>query len=300
MKKNTVIYISIIASALVVGIAGGVVAKQILGKENVVYVGDSDSLYANGPEIKAKYESYKGSSQTKDFQTWELVVVSLEKYRNLEYSYSYSKGMAKTIVNQEIRNFQIRNGNNYFEESLSKSSMVSVAKRMYQTNVGGNVKVHEGTIANSNPESASFKEGYKEYNPQEYKNYLGRTLDTMFIYAISDKTVINQKTTVLDNGDIELYVDLSPTKSTVAYQVQMKNISNLDQRPVFDYVHLTYVVTSDMMLKTLHVDERFSAKSMGFEPTIYNDIDTYYYPNQKYEIPTYDTKVNYSLKGEQE
>ena len=299
MKKNVVIYISIIVSALVIGGAGGAIAKRLLGKENIVYVGNVDSMRANAPEILKRYEAYNGSNPTRDFQTWELINVALEKYRNCEYSYSFSKGVAKTIVEQQVRNYQIKNGNDYFEESLSKSKMVSVAKRMYQSGIGGNVKVYDGSIPSNNVEEGVFSDGYSDMTSNEYENYLGRTLDSMFIYIISEKTVEKQETKKLENGYFELNVGLSPNTSTINYQTQMKNISNLDQRPVFDNVNLTFVVDKDMMLKTLHVNETYSAK-MTIEVSITNDIDTYYFPNEKMEIPSYQEKTNYSIKGEKE
>ena len=297
MKKNAVIYISIITSAIVIGGAGGIIAKRLTGKENIVYVGDANSVHANAPEILSRYKAYSGNNPTKDFQTWELINVALEQYRNCEYSYSYSKGKAHTIVEQDIRNYQIKNGNDYFEESLSKSSMVAVAKRMYQTNIGGNVKVYDGSIPSSDVEKGIFTNTYSDMTSDEYKSYLGRTLDTMFIYAISEKTVLEQTTTKLDNGDYQLYVSLSPNTSTIDYQTQMKNISNLDQRPVFDEVKLTYVVDQNFMLKSLSVNETYTAK-MTIQVSIKNDIDTYYYPNQKMDIPSFNQNTNYSLEGE--
>ena len=299
MKKNAVIYISIISSALVIGGVGGVVAKRVLGKENIVYIGDSDSLQADSVEILKRFNDYKGNEPTADFATWELINVALEKYRNFDYSYSFAKGTAHTIVEQEVRNFQIKNGDEYFEESLSKSSMVTVANRMYQSGVGGEVSIYKGSIPGQNVEETNFTDNPTKYTSEQYKEMLGRTLDQMFIYAISNKTILTQKSTVLDSQDVELYVELDPIKSTIDYQTQMKNISNLDKRPVFEYVHLTFKTNKDYELISLHVDEKYSAK-MGFEVSINNIIDTEYYPNKKYEIPSYNGKLTYSAKGENE
>lgn len=297
MKKNAVIYISIVTSATVIGTGSGILIKRITGQENIVYVGDATSIYADSQEILKKYENYKGNSLIDDFQTWELINVALEKYRRCDYSYSISKGKAMTIVEQEIRNFQIKNGNDYFEESLSKSSMVAVAKRMYQKGLDGNVSIYDGTIPSSNVEKGRFTEAYSNLSSDEYKNYLGRTLDEMFIYAISEKTVIDQKTIPLSDG-YQLFVSLSPNKSTINYQTQMKNISNLDQRPVFESVFLTYEVDKDMMLKSLHIDESYTAK-MTITVSITNNIDTYYYPNKIMDIPSYNQNTNYSIGGEE-
>ena len=96
---------------------------------------------------------------------------------------------------------------------------------------------------------------------QEYSDFMGRTLDQMFIYIISDKTLSGSGATITlaDNGDYMISVELNPKTATYYYKIQMKNISGLDALPVFSSVKLTYTVTKDYDLKHLSVDEPYEA-----------------------------------------
>ena len=292
--KTGIIYISIVASALSIGVAGGIVAKKILGGEETVYVGDANSLEIDMVALNKKYETYSGKTPEKDFSVAELINISFEKYRNCEYSYSFNVGVANTVVSQSVRNFQIRNGNEYFEESISRSSMVKLANRMTQSGKDGNITLYSGSATSD--ETANYGSSGKEYSQEEYENYLGKTLDAMFIYVISDNTVLDGNVDKTDDGyQIELKLD--PELSTYRYKRQMKNISNLDNLPSFDSVKLTYQVDKDLMLKTCHIDETYKA-TMGMTVTIVNDFNIYYHPNEKMEIPSLNEMLDYSVKGE--
>lgn len=287
-------YILIGGIALVVGAAGGFLAKQILGQEKTVYIGDVNSLEVDAKEIKQRYDNYSGSTPEKDFTAAELINIGLESYRQCEYSFSYGIGTAKTIVQQTIRNAQIRNKNNYFEESISESGIVHVANRMTQTGVDGDISLYNGKSTSS--ETADYGSEPVVRTAQDYKAYLGRTLSEMFIYTISDATVLTKEVSKLDSGEYQIKVSLDPDRSTYHYKYQMKNISNLDALPSFDYVNLTFTFTSNMMLKHLKVDEGYKA-TMGFTVSINNEIEYYYFPNQEMAIPDLSTNINYSWIG---
>ena len=291
--KTPVIYISIAAAALGVGITGGIIAKRMSGE--IVDYGDVDAnaLELDGQSMLDKYESYKGNSVETAFTAPELVVAGLQKYRSCEHSYSVGGGVAATIVNQSVRNFQIRNGDDYFEESISKSSMVNFANRMTQHTKEGNITLYKGSAPTD--DTGSYSGESKEYEPSAYKELLGRTLDEMFIYIISNVTTKDGK--IERDGDkYVITLDLDPDFSTYRYKFQMKNISGLDELPTFSYVKLTFTFDKDMWLEKLHVDESYRAK-MGVSVTITNTIDYYYFPNQEMEIPTLDTQLDYSLGG---
>ncbi len=294
--KTPIIYISIVASALVVGAAGGFVAKKTLGGEDISYDSNSDidSIKVDSKQLLRNYQSYGGNAPEKDFSAMEIVNIALEKYRQCEYSYSYGIGSAKTIVSQEIRNYQIRNGNEYFEESISYSSMVKLADRMTQTGLDGDVTVYYGKA--SGAESGTYPIEGNVYTQEDYSNLLGRTLDEMFIYIISNKTVLESEVNRV-NEQILVKLSLDPVWSTYHYKYQMKNISNLDSLPKFNYVNLTYTLSSDLSLIYLDVDESYEA-SMGITVSITNGIHYEYFPNQKLEIPSINEALNYSLKGE--
>ena len=288
--KPAFIYISIVGTALAIGTAGGIVAKRVIGGENVIYEGDATSMTFDVDAAYDKYLNYTGNDMTKDFTPAEIVNIGLEKYRRCENSYSITKGVASTMVTQSIRNYQIKNGDRYFEESISMSSMVKLANRMYQTGKEGNVNLYKGSAVNE--ELGSYSANGTEYEQTDYKNYLGKTLNEMFIYIITDSTILDSEIDKTDGYTIKLSLDTET--SVIFYQYQMKNISGLDKYPKFASVNLTFTFDNNLDLQHLYTDETYQA-SMGVTVDIHNMFDTYYFPNKELKIPEINEPTDYSL-----
>ena len=284
------IYVIIGASAVTVGATAGIVAKRFMGATNTVYVGELEEFDID--KVMARYEA----NPNQEFTLAETVNIALEKYRRCENSYSVSKGSAKTIVNQTIRNYQIKNGNKYFEESISMSSMVSLANRMYQTGKASDVDCYYGKA--SSPETGNYPATPTTRTSEEYKEKMGRTLDEMFIYVITNQTVLKEgSSSKKTSTGYEITLSLNPNTSTYYYKQQMFNISGLDALPVFEYVTLKYTLTSDLMLEHLSVDEKYKA-AMVAQVDIVNALETDFYPNGELKIPQLDEYLEYKLKGE--
>lgn len=286
-------YTVIATLCLGLGAGVGIFVKRKYGKEQIDYSNFDGAAYA--ADAKALLEAYN-SDPNQEFTPAELVNIGLEKYRQCEYSYSFGIGTASTIVNQTIRNYQIRNGNRYFEEALSRSSMVSLATRVEQTLEVDNVDVYEGKA--DTDETATYDGSKTSSSLETYKNTMGKTLDEMFIYTISDETCYeNSETKVLANKNKQITLYLDPEVSTYYYKIQMKNMSNLDELPIFNNITLTYTFTEDMTLLHCHVDEKYNAK-MGVSVSITNTLDYYYHANVEKAIPSLDDNCDYSTEGE--
>ena len=289
--KTLIVYGIIVGCALSVGVAGGVIYKRMSGEEVDYGDFDANALELDAAQTLASYEKYNGYNPQEKFTPAELITIGLEKYRRCEYSYSVGLGVAETVVDQSIRNFQIRNGDDYFEESISKSDMVKLADRVTQHGQDGDIVIYRGEAKTD--EVGSYPLEGKTYDQQSYIDYLGKTLNQMFIYIISNVTVIDGNVEKTSDG-YNINVELSPDYATFHYKYQMLNISGLDELPVFNYVKLHYTFDKDMMLKTLSVDEEYKAK-MGIKVNIKNKIDYKYFPNQKMEIPKLDKPIDYSI-----
>lgn len=284
------IYLIIVTTSFSIGATGGIVAKRVLSAPQTQYIGDLAELEMDIDALMDKYND--NPSQT--FKPAEIVSIALERYKRCEYSYSVTKGTAKTVVQQSIRNYQIKNGDHYFEESISKSSMVSLADRMTQTGIGGDVNLFRGKAIDS--ESGSYPESPRILTSSEYKELLGRTLDQMFIYIISNATVLKEGTeaTKTDEGGYLVTLKLNPSTATYYYKTQMKNISGLDSLPVFTHVTLTYTIDKDYYPVSLQVDESYKA-SMGITVDITNALETIYHPNAELKIPALNEPLDYSF-----
>ena len=304
MNKNLLTYILLIGIAGTAGVATGAILKRTVGPIDEIYPeGFKPDDYKE--DVDALYQKYldkvaQGGNVFNSFKNSELVNIALEKYRRCENCYSVTIGDCFTSegVNQTIRNSQVKNSNEYFEEALSYSKLVSVGNRIRQTGKDGNVRLYTGSV--SGPESVTYTDTYKEYGHNEYREYLGKTLDEMFIYIISEKTVLSSKKTPQSNGDVVIDLSLDPNISTYYYKYQMMNISGLSNLPPFEYVNLTYTVSNDLVLKHLYVDETFTATKAGIPVPAKsnNKLNNYYYANAYLKIPEINEAFDYSIAKE--
>ena len=291
LKTWVILPLSFVVIA-VAGVTTGVILKKKFGQVEIDY-GDfnPESYRMDGKALLKEYQK----NPNKKFTAAELVNIGLEKYRQCENCYSIGIGVADTIVNQTIRNAQIKVGDHYFEESISYSKMVNVANRVDQIGENNNISLNKGKA--NGTEDVTYKENITTYKAEEYKKAWGKTLDEMFIYLISNETVMDGSKIEKKDDLIKVTLKLEPSISTYYYKIQMKEISDLDRLPVFEYLTHTYVFDKDMTLLFCNVNEKYQA-SMGVTATIHNTIDYYYHSNVMIDIPKENETVDYSIEGE--
>ena len=299
--KKVVSYLILIGSAAAMGVGAGFLAKKNFCEPEIDYGDVGEALQVDAQAIVKRIDAYNGDKDvTDEFTTSEILNYSLEKFRSCENCCSFTFGVADTIVKQDIRGCTIKNGEKYFEESVSKSSMVSLANRMFQEGKNTNVSLYsanKGTIeiSDTSPQAEYSESNLTAYSAEEYKKDFGKTLDEMFIYIISEETVLNPATQKLDGGYI-VDVDLHTDWGTANYKKQMVSVSDLDAKPKFEKAHLTFNLNSDLTLKKITIDEKYTARKI-VDANINGKLDIYYYPDMFVKIPEITEKLNY-VKGE--
>ena len=300
MKKLLLTYILTIGICAGAGIGTGIILKKTIGPIDEMYPPGFDPTEFS-PDIEAIMKKYDGLSNktydgAKGFTDAELVNVAQEKYKRCENCYNFSVGDAHTIVTQAVRNAQVKNGNEYFMDQISHSSMVTLAKRTYQHGADGQVEVYDGTALTS--ETASYPTTpTATYTPEEYHKVHGMSPNEMFIYIISDQTVLDSTRTT-NGDDVVIKMNLNPNLSTYWYKYQMVDLSGLANLPPFSEVKLTYTLSKDLVLKHISVDETLTATKDGIPvPAKTQDLlELYYYADTYYKIPALDEPFDFSIK----
>ena len=292
-KKALIQYSIIAVCAIGVGVGGGILLKKKLGPVEVDYTGfDSDSFQADAKALLKEYEV----NPNKEFTAAELVNIGLEKYRQCENSYSIGVGQATTIVNQSVRNFQIRNGDKYYEEQISRSNMVNLANRVVADSESATV--YRGKAKDT--EVPEYKDEPKVLNPDEFKALWGKKLEDIFIYIISNDTVdLEQSKVEKKDGKVFISLELDPDIASYNYKLQMKSLSELSALPTFEYLRQTYVFNSDMTILHSTIDEKYVATMSGINATVNNYLDYYYHSNEFIKIPEINEILDYSVEGEE-
>ena len=291
--KTILVYSLVGLSVVGLGVGTGIILKRQFGQTDIDYTGfDPENYRMDSKGLLKQYEK----NPNRQFTPAELVNIGLEKYRQCENCYSIGIGNAKTIVDQTIRNAQIKVGDHYFEESISYSKMVSVANRVDQFGENESISLNKGKATGS--ETVDYKSEVTTYKADDYKKAWGKTLDEMFIYIISNETVIAEKSKVEKTSEhIKVSLALDTDISTYYYKLQMKEISNLDKLPVFQSLNHTYIFSKNMDLEYCMVDEQYQAQ-MGVTASIHNTIEYYYHPNVVIDIPKENETIDYSIEGE--
>lgn len=284
--------------------------------KEVKYDYDENYLKADSDACLKKFEKFQGSEKAFDGKSlagWEIINASLKKFENQENNMSQGIGYAKARVGpidvmQQIRSTMYRVGDSYFEESLSKSSVVNVAWRMYQE--GEITKRYKGGCP-SNVEKPVFASDASPtvYSESEYFEHAGRNLDgSSCIYLISDKTLSsdNQKATSglpeneiskNEDGTFTIDLELDPRKSVVNYIRQMKATTDMNGNPIFDYVHISFTVTKDGDLVSSTSNEKYFASTPSGSSNLEGQLVTHYSTGGNYAIPELNTPIVYENKN---
>ena len=306
MKKNWWIYPVVVACAVAVGASVGVVIKRFVVDPEQEIIGFNPN--ACKPDAEALFKKFNKSSDPKsDLRPYELVLYAQEQYKRAENSTSYCYGMANAVavglnVEQYVRSAQVRSGNNYYEEQVSKSSQVACSKRMYINDGSDKTILYKEKekgkyIQIDDNITTSQYELQKECTPSEYKELYGRELPDMFIYIIHQITVETENLKEVDNG-YEIELVLKPAQGGYNYRYQMVSVSDLEGMPSFKSIKLTYLLSKDFVLKELTADEQFVAAKMGFNADTHNVLNYKYFQGKTYKIPKIDEDFDYKTLKE--
>lgn len=300
--KKIVVYVSIATAALVIGVGGGVLIKRYATPAQKDYSGfDPENYKVDGDALIKKVESYGTfDAAFSKVGCLDSVLYSIEKYKRYDNSYSFCKGVASTIVSQEIRSCQIRNGTEFFEEQVSKSSMVGVANRSIQHGSGGNIDLYSANGAKNvviDSGVSNYSKNPKNLSAADYSKEWGRTPTDMFNYIICKETVNNSFFIKNEDRSYTITLEMNQDLSTYNYQIQMKTISGLDYNPIFSSVTLTFTLSEFLQLKKLNVNESYNVSMSNIPASINANLEIKYFGNTYYKIPSLEENFDYLEKG---
>lgn len=318
-KKNIIFWSVGGAVSLVLGAGVGFVLGTVF---NAGGVGDYNnvnaSLYAvDYDTLVNKYNSLKTTDYSKEFTACEMANISLSlMYRSDSWM---TQGYGKTSYNvfgvsgdQQIRSTFMKVGNEYFEESLSKSDIVQAAWRMYEKYDSGDnsvVKRYLGKVSKNVYDSHFDETQMVEYGREDYKASSGRYLDSIpCIYLISDKCLSKDSQEVTSkiptkvektSSGYTIEIELDPKITVKNYVVQMQATADLAGPPSFKFVHLTFKTDAKLNLISMTNYEKYYAKtSSGAGSNMTAKVTTYFETNGNFSIPKINEQTKYDTSKE--
>lgn len=293
MKNKPKISTIVITSIVVVSaIAGGLALGIYFGK-SYYDTGKDYSVYSvldYEDDNAALFEEYKNGKAISEFEPYQLVNISLEQLKQEKSFQSITHGnVDAALVQQSIFAEDVKNGNEYYTESVSYSNIVKCAVRFYQTD--DTVTEYWGHEIKSNGDATWADRKGEEMTSAEHEDTWGKTLDRPVIYIISSKTVLESEVTETEEG-YEVTMSLDPTTSVLRYIKQMCSISNLKKNPEFRYVNLSFKLDKELNMIQETVKENYVVFVVGTnESTATLTID--YKRGEDFKIPGLDELYPY-------
>lgn len=312
------------ALSLSIGVGVGYVLGSVFnagGTEDYSKVNTNDYLV----DYDALIKKYKSLGNVSDYSTsltpCEMANTALELF--YENDSWMTQGYGKTTYNvfglsgdQQIRSTFMKNGDEYFEESLSKSDggavSVKAAWRMYEKYDSGDnstVQRYSGELK-KDVYDAYFDENTKtEYSREDYKKSSGRYLDGIpCIYIINDKCLSNETQTTTSGiatgvtkttSGYTIELELNPKITVKNYVIQMQATADLAGAPSFSFVHLTFKTDKKLNLISMTNYEKYYAKtSAGAGSSLTAKVTTYFDTSGNNTIPEINEQTQYDKTKE--
>jgi len=311
-KKRSVIFISCLSvTAIALGVGAGFFIHNLLNSGVSTDYGNANAAdyVDNDPNLLQDYQAIKASDG--DYvsvyakKPYKVANIAFALYSAHEHAMSQGVGSGTAIlgafnVDQQIRSTLIRNGDSYFEESLSASNIVQLADRMYQDT---SILSYHGTVAPSEVEIPRNFGKAVEYTKDEYRDLMGKTLNIPCIYIISSKTTYVNSTAYSgtptsfkknEDGSYALELEMTRSSSVLNYVKQMQSISDLYDKPSFTYVHLSFDLDKDLNLKSMTSNEFYFARTQkNVGSNVHGVLKTTYEWDGDYQIPELTVPVKY-------
>lgn len=261
---NITITVGICLSCCGLGVGVGLILNHFLSYESVDYSGLNINDYEDDMDkLVTKYNKTDSNKYLSTFTPNELATLARYKLSQHQYAKYVGIGLVNAAmgVKQTVRSYYLKDGNNYFFESISKSKIVGVNKRFYQD--PDKVTIYTGS--GSDPEKADWNEDNKQdLSLEDFEEVWGKDLSRCSCFIISSKTTLaDQSSAKKEGNNIILSLELDPITSVLRYVKNMKAMSNLDDYPTFHKVHIDMKLDEDLNLLWDKTDETYDVKSFG-------------------------------------
>lgn len=288
IKASTIVTTSIVSTVAVAGgLAVGILLGKLLSPKVAPDFGELDTSIEDDYEaLKTRFASDKN---VENYKPYEIANISWLNFADVPNSHSVTLGVVDAgMVKQKIFGHDVRNGDSFFSESLSYSSMKKCGSRFYQESM---VKGYTPSDIKDNGTAKWKEETLVEETIDGHESKWGKKLDRPIIYIISSQTVTSESITQTNDGYV-VELDLNPKTSVQRYIRQMVNISNLESAPEFSSVHLKFTISSDFMMKEFDVAEAYVVSVVGRNASKAT-LNQKFYTNSTETIPDLNTNYVY-------
>ncbi len=294
--------------AIASGFGAGYLIHKMTDNPQVIEI-DAANLKIDEEALMKRYSEVKSYEE---LAPWEVANISLIKFAREEHRRFISSGtaVAMGLVSQNIRSSGIRDGDEYFEESLSKSDGgldIQTGWRMYEHgDLSTDLYPSKANSIASDATRAEWDEGKKETYAEEddFKAAVGFALSKhLSNYNITEYTYVKEGQDApsgiptsfeKDGNGYLLELELDVNLACEDYKVQMKHTSDLYGMPAFSFCHLRFLMDESLSLIEMNSHEKYKAAiSPVISSEVESDITTTYESDGVFKIPSLHENVPY-------
>ena len=263
--------------------------------------GDNEStVNTSNSSSSSSISSSSSSSSTIEkvdysmYSAKELYNHALEQYLSNNF-FAYCTGVTKATVgislNQPTVSYKVKDNNNIYFETYTKSDMVSKTEQRIECANGGyygyrtskkGLKVTNGN--NGYEGSVTWEGNYTKQTADEFNSTFGHSLMGIINYNVTNsnytKSITSSIKNSTTNGDVSYTYKVSIKDSdtsinaTAGYAIEMQHMSGY--KSTFKSAEFTLVVDKDGLLKTIDVIESYSMKVGIISASCSSNFTTYF------------------------
>lgn len=254
----------------------------------------SSTISSSSSEVSSSSSSTIEKVDYSMYSAKELYSHALEQYLSNNF-FTYCTGVTKAKVgislNQPTVSYKVKDNNNIYFETYTKSDMVSKAEQRIECANGGyygyrsskkDLKVTNGN--NGYEGSVTWEGNYTKQTSDEFNSTFGHSLMGIINYNVTNsnytKSITSSIKNSTTNGDVSYTYKVSIKDSdtsinaTAGYAIEMQHMSGY--KSTFKSAEFTLVVDKDGLLKTIDVIESYSMKVGIISASCSSNFTTYF------------------------
>lgn len=252
---------------------------------------NDDSIY-NSVNPSDLYDSSSIKDNKEDYTPYDYFLLAMDNLQKHEQYKIVGLSDVYSVINQKVNTTNIKIGEKYFTESLSKSVTsgiinIALAERYYQET---DIDIYQGKISDD-VKSAKWSEEKETVDEEEFFTRYAKKLSDPFPYIITSQTI--SEVEAIDEEELTFKFVLDPVASVYYYAIQMQYISQLDNRPTFSHVDFTFKLNENCEFETIEVNEKYTTKKMIAVDCVAKA--NLYFSYDGVSIPTLDEVCSYDI-----
>lgn len=272
-QKHRIIFFSIITACLVTSfiilyLNHSTINKSLKPEDLTISKDDENTIITNPTK---SIDAYTDN---------ENLYIIAGKLKQTSHFTSVVKGNVTAlggVYTQTVRNDKIKIDNEFYIQTKSTSSFVSVGKQTYIANE--NIVMRDAT----NVSKDAWSNNFKQCTAEEYKQTYGVLPNALSNYALNDETIIDATKTKNEDGTITFTFKIDTEKGTKGYRINMYKLGGLSSLPKFNACTLKITVDANWQIKTIKSIDEYVINKGGLLSNLNCSstlTETFEYPNK--------------------